>query len=251
MDGTFVKELAVQIAKPQVVGINGEQHLLVPKETGYVLDDSLETPEHLPGALVFGSLAGLADYLIHNRDTLELTRLIATATFADVSVFGPVSGWFAQRPTYARADLRLFVDEHPFVFGRFYDQEAFVIALQCAFVPDAALSAVLRVVGQVRDESVRQLDDDGVTQTVTARTGAVLRADVPLPNPVFLKPWRTFREVDQPGSTFVLRARAGGEDQTPMFALFLADGESWKLTAAERVAEWLRAHLPPTVPVLT
>lgn len=53
-----------------------------------------------------------------------------------------------------------------------------------------------------------------------------------------LKPYRTFNEVDQPESEFLLRLSEGGG-----VALYEADGGAWKLQARRNVAEYLKNAL--------
>ena len=63
--------------------------------------------------------------------------------------------------------------------------------------------------------------------------------DVPVPNPVELMPYRTFREVTQPTSTFILRLKPGRDGALPTCALFEADGGAWKLRAIQSIAAYL------------
>jgi hypothetical protein len=58
--------------------------------------------------------------------------------------------------------------------------------------------------------------------------------EIPIPNPVKLSPFRTFIEVEQPESLFVLRGRKG-----PQWALFEADGGLWKIKAIQNIKNWL------------
>ncbi|HUW08460.1 MAG TPA: hypothetical protein VM537_01965, partial [Anaerolineae bacterium] len=79
-----------------------------------------------------------------------------------------------------------------------------------------------------------------VSQTVSVRRGMSQTTQVVVPNPVTLKPYRTFREIDQPESPFLLRARnPKNEEGVPEFALFEADGGAWRLTAVERIKDYL------------
>jgi len=57
-------------------------------------------------------------------------------------------------------------------------------------------------------------------------------------NPVTLTPYRTFREVAQPVSPFVLRF-----NEDAQAALFTGDGSVWKLEAVGLIAEYLRHNL--------
>ena len=86
--------------------------------------------------------------------------------------------------------------------------------------------------------------DNGVSQqTVTTAGGVVLVGTAPVPNPVTLAPYRTFREIEQPESLFVLRMRTGKDGEKPTAALFEADGGSWKLEAIKRIAAYLREQV--------
>ena len=125
-----------------------------------------------------------------------------------------------------------------------------MIALQVLFEQTEDAAALLALVGNIKDEKVATHDDDGVTQTVTARQGVVLAQNVKAPNPVTLRPYRTFREVEQPASKFVFRMQAGKEGAKPLCALFEADGGRWKLEAVQGIAAFLRANVPGEVTVL-
>lgn len=66
-----------------------------------------------------------------------------------------------------------------------------------------------------------------------------------------LRPYRTFREVEQPASRFVLRLQSGQGDGMPKAALFEADGGAWRLTAIEAIARWLRtAQMPDALAII-
>jgi hypothetical protein len=76
---------------------------------------------------------------------------------------------------------------------------------------------MLKVVGNIKEETVNTIGDDGVSQAVVAKMGVATVANVKVPNPVVLKPYRTFVEVDQPESEFIFRMQSG-----PRCALFEA-----------------------------
>lgn len=131
------------------------------------------------------------------------------------------------------------VHESPtFQFGQYYDVENFIIAMQSMFVQDETTAMILKVVGNVKDEGVSNFSDDGVTQKVTAKTGISIVGSVNVPNPVILRPYRTFIEVEQPASMFVFRMK-GGQGEQPKCALFEADGRMWRLSAINTIAGWL------------
>ena len=239
MDGTAVVELSARLARPIVVRVNGVEHLPGSNSDGAWALADLPEPEHLPKTLTFGTLAGLVGYVRGNHDGIVLDQLLLHVEGpASVLLLGPLAGHFRQRAILAEANLEAF-GWKPMAFGQWTDLESFVIAVQAGMVDTKERAALLKLLGNVKDEAVRQTSDDGVTQTVVAKQGAALVADVPVPNPVVLAPYRTFMEVEQPVSRFVLRLRTGG----PQVALFEADGGAWKLEAVKRVA----AHLTEAV----
>lgn len=125
-----------------------------------------------------------------------------------------------------------------FSFGNFYDAEAFNILMQSVFIQNEDAEILLKVVGNLKDSSVKTMGDDGVSQSVTMKVGVSTVADVKVPNPVSLMPYRTFLEVDQPESKFIFRMREGGK-----CALFEADGGAWKNNAARKIKEYFEFEL--------
>lgn len=180
--------------------------------------------------LHINTLTGIVDYaptsdtMIHVVDN-ALVEVISAA-FDDM--------WLT-RSTFLRAEHEAPV----FSFGQFMPSEQFIIALQSQFVQDERTAAILKVVGNLKDENFTNLNDDGVTQSVTARAGISTVATVAVPNPVTLRPYRTFMEVEQPASKFILRMKQGG-----YCALFEADGHMWRLEAIKNIKRWLAEKIP-------
>jgi hypothetical protein len=72
-------------------------------------------------------------------------------------------------------------------------------------------------------------------------SGALTEQAAPRPI-VTLKPYRTFREVDQPASEFLFRMKAV-DGKVPTLALFEADGGKWTIDAVDRIAEFFIERL--------
>ncbi len=87
-------------------------------------------------------------------------------------------------------------------------------------------------------EDGADIEDDGVSQITTVKQGVASRAKAKAPNPVKLAPYRTFLEVKQPESDFILRL-----DKNANLALFEADGGFWKIQAVRLVKEYLSENL--------
>lgn len=125
-----------------------------------------------------------------------------------------------------------------FDFDRFYDTEAFNIKLQSTFVQAHQRDVMLKVVGNIKEETVSTVGDDGVSQAVVAKAGVASVANVKVPNPVQLKPYRTFIDVEQPESEFIFRMQNG-----PKCALFEADGGAWKNVAMLNIKKYFCEEL--------
>lgn len=144
---------------------------------------------------------------------------------------------YRTRESYLQADRA----GSTFRFGDYIPVEEAIIALQSLFAQDSTTKDMLTVIGNLNSESGIKVKDDGVTQRVEAKTGITTVANVDLPNPVTLKPYRTFSEVDQPASNFVIRMKQmnGGIH----IALFEADGGQWKIEAMSNIKEHLAEKL--------
>jgi hypothetical protein len=201
----------------------------------------LPPKENVPSPLNISTLTGLVEYIKNGSDSAGATKpwMVHVINPEQVEVISGLFGRSAQRHTYLTATA----NSTDFEFDHFYDAETFNIKLQSQFVDVQDREKVLRLVGNIKEENVRQANDDGITQSVTARAGIARVEDVPVPNPVTLVPFRTFREVPQPGSDFILRLRQGREGSLPTCALFEADGGHWQLEAIQNIAEYLRAAL--------
>lgn len=81
-----------------------------------------------------------------------------------------------------------------------------------------------------------------MTQKATVSRGIASKEQCIVPNPVYLQPFRTFVEVDQPESAFVFRMRDDGRDGVQC-AIFEADGGAWKNEAMENIKVYLQAQL--------
>ncbi|MDX9785474.1 MAG: hypothetical protein RBT11_01765 [Desulfobacterales bacterium] len=196
--------------------------------------------------LVMHTLTGLVDYIRADVDGLPLDRvMIHVVSHEKVALCSALFGGFRQREVFA--ECRLVTDEYP--FNKKLSQEAFSIWLQTGFAATPDLAPVLKVTGTVTDEAVRTNEDDGVTQRVTARVGIARKEEISVPNPVALKPFRTFLEVEQPEAKFVYRMWRQEDGQPPQFSLHTADGGEWKLAAIDSIKSYFIKELP-TVTVL-
>lgn len=141
--------------------------------------------------------------------------------------------------------LHAQADPCNFRFGQFVDAETFIIGLQAQFTDGMVndrtdKGTLLQYIGTMTEVHESKMADDGVSQTATVKTGIAAKGEKVAPNPVNLSPYRTFIEVEQPISSFVLRLKEGG-----YAALFEADGGAWEREAVGNIREYLEKELEP------
>ena len=194
-----------------------------------------------PDSLSVSTLTGFTGYIEKNIDALSPENLlIHIVSHASVNLYSSLISPFNQRFVYLQA---IHDAGDPFVFGQYYSVEDFIIKLQSLFINDSTVDSILSIVGNLKDEAVKHIKDDGVTQTVNVKTGLAVVRDVDVPNLVVLKPYRTFREIDQPESQFILRLRSGVSGDLPSCALFEADGGIWRIMAVSCIYNWLSSKI--------
>jgi hypothetical protein len=215
----------------------GESKAEVIKDRQYANGPGGIQPLRPPKAetLTINTLTGIVDY----GPTDDTMLHVVSHKHVDLlDKFFDEDGWMT-RSTYLTA-----VHESPvFQFGQFMNVENFIINIQALFVQDENTAALLKVVGNIKDEAVNQFNDDGVTQSVTAKAGISRVEVVAVPNPITLRPYRTFMEIEQPASTFVFRMKSG-KGEPPSCALFEADGRMCRLEAIKNIKEWLAEKIP-------
>lgn len=237
MDGKAVENIAALAKAPRE--LNG--FILRPND--WVADDPAALVKPGPSAktLATATLGAVRDYLKANRDKLDLNGLVIhVAGPAAVHVLGPLDARARVRETFVAAEC---ADLTSGFLGKFMSLEDFIVGVQVRFTESEERKRLLALLGNVKHEQVKTSTDDGVTQTVTARAGVTLVTDVAVPNPVTLSGFRTFRDITQPSSPFVVRVQ-GQSSGLPQVGLFEADGGAWRLTAIGRIHDWLVEALP-------
>ena len=225
IDRTFIEKIC-ELSAPAVLNVDGRSYSS--KALHPVFDPA-------PGALCINTLTGIVDF-IGGIDSISPDKaMIHVASETNVLLVGAISGAFRNRDTYVHAKYA----NPTFKFGNWMDLENFIINIQAGFVQDDMTAAILKVVGNLKDETVTNFSDDGKTQAVTAKTGIAMVNKVAVPSPITLCPFRTFMEIEQPASSFIFRMRQHGNGQQPACALFEADGKAWELEAMQRIKKWL------------
>lgn len=135
-------------------------------------------------------------------------------------------------------------DYGKFQFGQYMGQEAFIIGANAFFVREnsADLGNILSIAAKLKAELVSEGEDNGLSQSVTLRKGPVLAEKATIKKIVNLRPYRTFREVEQPESAFIFRLKSN-EGELPSLALHVADAEMWQAAAMQSIKAYLAENL--------
>lgn len=179
------------------------------------------------------TLTSLVDYIKSNEGRPITKSYLHVEDEETVSLFsGLDSKGYRERLITASAIVPRFEYEH------FHDAEELIISLQSTFTKTGDRDLLLKVIGNIKEENVRNTGDTGFSQAVTIQSGVASADDVKVPNPVTLAPYRTFLEVEQPSSEFIFRMKDG-----PRGAIFEADGGAWRNAAIANVRDYLAKEL--------
>lgn len=224
MDRTAIEKI-VELGAPNIKEINGYKY--TDKHLSVVKNPTVST-------ITFHTLDGLVNTLKEEYSNFNGPLIVDIYNEKTVMVYAAIDLNDRQReePYAVSAELVSIP------FDQVLDYERMMITLKSKFVETPELLETVKLLGTITEENSAQLSDDGFTQSVVVRKGIAMKEGKVVKPIVRLKPYRTFNEVDQPESEFLLRLFEGGS-----VALYEADGGAWKLQARRNVAEYLKNAL--------
>ena len=190
-------------------------------------------------AIEMHTLTSLVDYIKSDVDAMSEKMIVEVASPTKVNLYSQLD-YNRDREKLVSVSARV----PEFSFNNFMDQEKFCINLQSKFIddPQTDRSLILKFAGTVEAGTVAEYGDDGITQKATVKTGIVSKGDAIIPNPVKLRPYRTFLEVEQPISEFIFRMKQDKYDGINC-VIFEADGGAWQIAATKAIKEYLQFEL--------
>lgn len=192
--------------------------------------------------LKLSTLSGITGWLYSEdgKEPLDAGVVVHVRDYDMVEVFSLPDNHYRKRHQY----LLSTSPTDKFSFNSFMSIEQFVISASSKFIMTEELQNVIKTVSNIKSSEVITVEDDGISQSVTAASAANFNriGQVQLSPFVNLKPFRTFREIKQPESRFLLRIKQQ-KDSLPMIAIFEADNAEWKLEAMSRIASFLSENL--------
>lgn len=196
-------QYVVGLKKAETITING---------ASYVDRDVKRMDKELRAdAINMYTLTSLVEYIKAEVDTMAKKMMIQVVSPTVVRLLSMLD---ADRKRETLVEVKAMVPD--FEYGRYMGHEGFIIALQSKFINNDDRALLLQFAGTVKDAIV--------------------------PNPVKLRPFRTFLEVEQPESAFVFRMRQDGGRGVEC-AIFEADGGAWKNAAMRHIKEYLEFEL--------
>lgn len=199
-----------------------------------------------PKGITFSSLDGIVKAIKTEIDRVTVPLFVSVTSPVSVSVF----------TTYREdMDRDVLYNASPDLpsrqIGTWLESEDAIISLRSQFVQNGDSAYVLDILSSISDEKSVASNDNGMTQTVNVKQGIALQSKKTVKPRVRLAPYRTFLEVEQPESDFLLRMRPGDrEKKIPVsICIFEADGGAWKLRAKHNIAEYFNEHLKELIEV--
>ena len=223
----YITELKEKSMDPKVVEINGDTYC----------DKQLTRYHRFPfaDAINISTLTALVDYIKGKPEELRESMILHVESPTTVRLY---SGLIDERNREYLIRAEAIINQ--FSFDHAYDQERFLIELQANFLETEDLKTIMQVAGNIKSGTTANYSDDGVSQKTTVKMGVELN-DVIVPNPVKLRPYRTFAEIEQPESSYVFRIM--DTDRGPAFKLVEADGGLWKNGTMKKIKEYLEYEL--------
>ena len=238
METSFLRDAIDRItdlARPFTMEANGHQFCSKPLV-------EVKPEQYAPITYGVDTLDALVKLILTEGLTLGRRLYVCVDSARRVTVTTTYNGGELRNP-YRRFPLYEAVSDVPGVtIGHSMSQEQAIVELQSLYAVTPDRNYLLSLLSRIDvNEGVSSVDN-GVTQEVNVRTGAVLKQASPVRPIVQLQPYRTFLEVEQPASDFLLRLDKEGHP-----ALYEADGGAWKLEAKRSIAAYLAEKLADQV----
>ena len=188
--------------------------------------------DELVDTISLSSLSGLATMIKQEMNDFNIPLFVRVSSPEKVDVLGAVRDDMQREMPYTA--IAKFIG---FDYDRYMSIENMIIGLKSRFAPTEDRDYIVQLLGNITDQQSVQTKDDGITQSATVKSGIQLVGEQRIKPIVSLKPYRTFLEVEQPESDFLIRLKDGSA------ALFEADGGAWEREAVKNVADKLRELL--------
>lgn len=231
----------VDLGKPEIV-----------REEGQVYSSAKLYPvaPEEPKTLVVHTLSGLVDYVrdcvvnifvanesISKKGALYIVHI---DDFNVVTLRSALLPGHGRRLAFIRAEtVPMFGDERQLIGCAVRDM---IVRLGTSFADNDDRAMLLKLLGNISDNSAVKTLDDGITQQVEVKQGISLKGVALIPNTVDLLPWRSFPEIAPQPSKWLIRVDRS-EKQGPLVSLYEVNREQWRASTIAAIGEYLRIAL--------
>jgi hypothetical protein len=242
MEGAVVDKIAALESQGQTIVIDGKTFA----RSNFT---QVKYKKPRPGFIEGSTLTGLVDYLKVNVEGISKDDcMIQVHDHANVSLIERFTEEDCGRTTFFKSVLDNSLPV--FKFDQYMPVEEFIIKSRALMQPSDDLDQIIAIVSKVVAQNEITADDNGLAQNIQVRKGVsgALSAEASTKGMYELRPYRTFREFNQPASKFILRLKPI-EGGLPQVALFDAEGGIWRYQAMLEVKKFLDEKLAHTIPV--
>ena len=195
----------------------------------------VEVKKNYPAHITCGGLDSIVALVMSELDRLEPMTLpvyIRVDSPTTVNVFTSWDEFYVRSPLYVAETKPCGLRDG------YRDFDTAIIELRSKVAPGEGVDYLLDLLSRINQENVVSITDNGITQTVEARSGIALKQMENIRPRVPLRPFRTFLEVEQPQSDYLVRINKEGQ-----IGFFSADGGVWEMTARETIAKYFEVLL--------
>lgn len=194
----------------------------------------IKEPKPAPRAIDVKTLSAVAALIRKEEKHFVSPTFIEVLNPRELTVYSS----YDTEDEYTRHEYYRVKCDAPRFNPAWYEREDMIINLMSLFDKTADLDYVLDLISKISQNSSIETADNGITQKVTARQGVELKETTTIKPIVSLKPFRTFLEVEQPESKFLLRV-----GERLRIGLLEADGGKWTLAAKRNIADYFAHEL--------
>lgn len=203
------------------------------------------TKDRRPDSLFCKTLNSIREYLENNKDNVNPANCIVVCSVNEVVIFSEVKG--------AKNNRHTIMKVIPVGFGelttdRMIPQESMIIELLTRCVRTETIDVLVTRISSMTYLERGQSDDDGISTDLMMSVSVLCNNGKP-DKIVTLQPYRTFPEVVQPSSQFLVRVDT--DNKKPVVGLYAADGGMWKVQAIKNITGYLKEILPEEVSVIS
>lgn len=226
----FIKHIQ-DTTQPLITAVDGHTFIVTADGKPEELRPILDHPDTLP----LHSLDALVKLVRSEAVQTESPLYITIPDHLTVHCFGrPIAKERFRRQVYYTAhatDVPGWEERTSLSF------EEMQIALRTRFQETADMPYLQKLLSDISTGAKVTFNDNGVATTIVTKKGIDLQGNETIRPIVTLRPYRTFQEVAQPESVFLIRINERG------ISFIEADGGMWKLKARETIKAFLEEKL--------